>query len=320
MRYKMEKFKSGTLKRTNVRKNYFELLARRLYFGLSWRICPTKTKETFSKHFFTPKAYSLSSSEQNIMDQAEKFELDLAGKTVQGWKWGKGKVVFLVHGWSGRGIQLAPFIEPLRDAGFSVVTWDKPGHGESGGTRTNYFEFTHALAKMTEKFEVPNVAGIIAHSMGAGATINWLSKEKFFGKVVLIAPLLKVSETLSDGVASYGIPKGLFHRVMFDLEESTQRNLQLENPMELAHSIDSEVHIFHDYNDRAVPFAHSFELSQKKRNFILHPTLNLGHNRILKDEKVIRSIVEKFDEKRISTTSYAMSATLNESSIPLQAG
>ena len=39
--------------------------------------------------------------------------------------------VYLVHGWGGRGSQLAAFVEPLVAAGHRVVLFDAPSHGDS---------------------------------------------------------------------------------------------------------------------------------------------------------------------------------------------
>ena len=43
----------------------------------------------------------------------------------------RGPVVYLVHGWAGRGSQLAGFVEPLTAAGFRAVLFDAPAHGDS---------------------------------------------------------------------------------------------------------------------------------------------------------------------------------------------
>ena len=45
---------------------------------------------------------------------AEPFEVESLGAAVRGHVWGEGPVVYLVHGWGGRGSQLASFVEPLR--------------------------------------------------------------------------------------------------------------------------------------------------------------------------------------------------------------
>src|SRR4051794_27933537 len=51
---------------------------------------------------------------------------------IVGETWGTGPRVYLVHGWGGHRLQLAAFVEPLVAAGFQVVTYDAPSHGDSG--------------------------------------------------------------------------------------------------------------------------------------------------------------------------------------------
>src|SRR5687767_6768036 len=61
----------------------------------------------------------------------EPFDVDVRGVTVRGHVWGSGPVVYLVHGWGGRGSQLAPYVEPLTATGHRVVLFDAPAHGDS---------------------------------------------------------------------------------------------------------------------------------------------------------------------------------------------
>src|SRR5687768_10404331 len=45
--------------------------------------------------------------------------------------WGRGPVVYLLHGWGGRSSQWSSFVEPLARAGLTAVAFDAPGHGAS---------------------------------------------------------------------------------------------------------------------------------------------------------------------------------------------
>ena len=59
------------------------------------------------------------------------FAVEVDGHRVVGTAWGTGPVVYLVHGWAGRGAQLAPFVAPLVERGHRVVSFDAPSHGAS---------------------------------------------------------------------------------------------------------------------------------------------------------------------------------------------
>ena len=87
---------------------------------------------------------------RRLPEGGEPFEVESLGAAVRGHVWGAGPVVYLVHGWGGRGSQLASFVEPLLAGGFRVVMFDAPAHGDSdpgpaGPGRTHGVEFGKAL-------------------------------------------------------------------------------------------------------------------------------------------------------------------------------
>src|SRR6266850_406294 len=86
---------------------------------------------------------------------------------VTTWTWGHGPVVLLVHGWGGRGAQLASFVGPLVANGHSVVTFDAPGHGTSPQARSSIVAFLAAIQAI-DRTRGP-VRGIVAHSIGTVA-------------------------------------------------------------------------------------------------------------------------------------------------------
>ena len=108
------------------------------------------------------------------------------GERIATWSWGEGRAVYLVHGWAGRGGQLAAFGPPLVRAGFRVVTFDAPGHGASSGRRTSLLEFARVLHAAVAAFGPAEA--VIAHSLGAAATARALGEGLDVGRVVFIAP------------------------------------------------------------------------------------------------------------------------------------
>ena len=120
---------------------------------------------------------------------------------VRGHVWGDGPVVYLVHGWGGRGSQLASFVEPLLAGGFRVVMFDAPAHGDSdpgpaGRGRTHGVEFGKALDAVFAEFGPAEA--VVAHSLGTISTyltlrFGWLSTRR----LVLVAPMV-AAEPLFD--------------------------------------------------------------------------------------------------------------------------
>ena len=79
--------------------------------------------------------------------------------------WGSGSpAVLLLHGWGGSRAQMTGFVNPLLAAGYRVVTFDQPAHGESDGKTTNILEIAPALGALAAR--AGNFHAIVAHSFG----------------------------------------------------------------------------------------------------------------------------------------------------------
>jgi alpha-beta hydrolase superfamily lysophospholipase len=63
--------------------------------------------------------------------------VEVNGERLATWSYGKGPTILLVHGWNGHAAQLRAFVSPLVDAGYRVVAFDQPAHGQSSGARTH---------------------------------------------------------------------------------------------------------------------------------------------------------------------------------------
>lgn len=283
MAKKIVKMKSTS---TNVRNKNGKQRATRLLLTASWRLAPNVTKNILFKRFFKPLSYALTPLERQYLKNGTSFHIHVHEKKVQCWKWGHGPSILFVHGWNGRGINLAYFFKSLIDAGYSVITYDAPAHGESEGQFTNYFELTDTVRAFFDPSLGFNIRGIIAYSIGASAAIHCISKEKLSIYTVLIAPALKLKELLFNAFNHHGVPKIVYLGLVAQLERYYGYDVHLDNPYVLAKTIDSKMLIVHDKDDRTIPYIDSKILSEKKDNVDLYTTEGLGHKRILRDKAV----------------------------------
>ncbi len=102
----------------------------------------------------------------------ETVPVSIKGRELKVHSWGQGPTILLVHGWSGWWQQMSVYVEPLVAAGFRVVAWDAPSHGESAPGR--YGRHYSSIADLVDAVEavtkaVGDVEGIVAHSAGAMA-------------------------------------------------------------------------------------------------------------------------------------------------------
>ena len=222
------------------------------------------------------------------LDGAHPFVVpwNLGGQKA--WSWGEGPVVLLVHGWDGRGSQLGSLVEPLVQAGFRVVTFDAPGHGDSVGRRASLVSFADAITATVRR--VGPVHALVAHSLGGAASTLALSAGLPVDRVALIAP---VDAAL--GVARFSRFVGLSaeSRAMMEcnLERTYGASVEAIGASRLAAGMRARALVVHDEDDRWVPSSDGETTATAWPGAQLVVTRGLGHHRILRDPEVIDRVV-----------------------------
>jgi len=205
------------------------------------------------------------------------------------YSWGTGPKILLVHGWSGRGLQLGSFAQPLVDAGFSVVTFDAPGHGLSRGSRTNIFKFQRVLSHVA--IRVGPIHGIVAHSFGVLASALSIKKKLDLNKLVCISSPTSAKYLLQSYCDKLQFSKKVQQGLLSCFKNEFGENLW-EDISAIENLKDSEksILIIHDQDDVDVPIKCSEELHQALKKSVFMQTEKLGHRRILQNPQVIEKI------------------------------
>jgi pimeloyl-ACP methyl ester carboxylesterase len=216
-------------------------------------------------------------------------------------RWGNaGPVVLLVHGWNGFAAQLSAFVAPLLAAGFQVVAFDAPGHGDSSGNESSLVHFADALDAVAQSVAPDGrIAGIVAHSFGcAGAAfaldrratgrIARTGADLSDARLVFIASPIDIHD-FSRGFAA---ALGLGDETRVSLERLLERRLGVPlselDSLLIARRVRAPLLIIHDEDDRAVPVSAGRQLASAWPHSELVVTHGLGHNRILRDPATIR--------------------------------
>lgn len=163
------------------------------------------------RRFFSPLRREVNFKEQQWLDRGNAFQIQVHGNRLQCWKWRRGPIILVAHGWNGRGVNLHPLFSPLLERGFAVVCFDAPAHGNSEGSTSNYFDYSDAVLTMVHTLGKETIYGIVAYSLGAAAVINCLDKAGMRIPTVLIAPALRLRELLMNTFMAHGVPMGLYH-------------------------------------------------------------------------------------------------------------
>src|ERR671919_499626 len=115
--------------------------------------------------FFSPSRYEVKPTDREIIEWGNNYRIPFDDGELAVTTWGSsGPVVLLMHGWGGARAQMTGFVDPLLFAGYRVVAYDQPAHGESDGKMTNLLEIAPTMDLIVE--HEGNFDAIIAHSFG----------------------------------------------------------------------------------------------------------------------------------------------------------
>lgn len=253
------------------------------------RTSPSTASKLAADLFMTPRRYRTPERERDLLAEATPFDVKLGeSSTLRAWSWGSGPLVILVHGWEGRGSQLAPFVAPLVERGHRVVTFDAPGHGASDGNRSSLPHFTWGLRGVIDHIgETPHA--VIAHSLGCAATTLALRDGLSVQRLVFVAPPLNPVEYTARFAEILELQQPILDRMRARIEERFLRKWSDYSLEETARELRTPLLIVHDRDDQDTFYREGAALAAVWRGARLITTEGLGHRRILRDAKVIEA-------------------------------
>ena len=243
--------------------------------------------------FFSPAKYEEKSTDHEIIERGNNYRIPFEGGELAVTTWGEGgPSVLLMHGWGGARAQMTGFVEPLLNAGYRVVAYDQPAHGESDGKTTNLLEIAPTMdliVKQEGKFEA-----IIAHSFGTLITSYALVKRHVqpparlvyfgaFNRLMDSLPRFQVLAGLPDEIAD-GLRRMIYDHFGKDVVEAIANE-------ELAPQIHVPALMFHDVTDNVTPIADSRAIVKAWTGAELIETSGLNHRGALQSKEVHERIV-----------------------------
>ncbi len=221
----------------------------------------------------------------------ERRRLEVAGAELCAWQIGPRDAprVLLVHGWGGYGAQLAGFVPPLLAAGFTALLFDHLGHGASDGRAGALPEFMAGLRTVVDAFGQP--AGVIAHSMGAAATLHALREDWLaVPRVVLIGAPGNLQRHLEHLSSQVGLGRGAHRSLQRRLERRYVPVSVLDRleglPVDRCRAL-----LVHDRDDADVDVAQLATLQRAWPGCEVLETRGLGHHKVLRAAEVIGAAV-----------------------------
>jgi len=226
------------------------------------------------------------------LETARRFVLPTSSGELAAWQWGEAErpLVGVLHGWEGHGAQLGAFAAPLVAAGFRVLAFDAPGHGESPGEECSAPLIGRLLLEM-EKPLGP-FHSFVAHSMGAAAAAMAATHGAHPRGMVFLAPPLSQLERIERVAqrsqlapeAAAVFRAAVARRAGLSLEESDMHYVARLSPCPLL--------ALHDPDDPDASYAATAGFVAAWRGARLVPCPGRGHVRILSTPEVVRQGVE----------------------------
>lgn len=256
------------------------------------KISPEYAAEIAWSKFCTPRYSSRLREPFNRFQSVDRIKV--GDDLIKVFRFGgiERPTVCLVHGWTGRASDFTEFVDPLLKAGYRVVAFDAPGHGESAGNQTNAIHVARVIHDLQE-MEGPFHA-IIGHSFGGFAASIAASQYQSLRKIKLITigspnSLQKIIDEFSEFLSLSEEVKGIIEKNIeekFGIKVSKVKTSQFINQSEV------DGLIIHDKEDRMVSYQEKVDMVDQIINGSHLDTEGLGHTRILFNEDVISRIIE----------------------------
>jgi pimeloyl-ACP methyl ester carboxylesterase len=249
--------------------------------------------------FFGPSRYEEKAADREVIEWGSSYRIPFAsspkgeGGELAVTTWGSnGPAVLLMHGWGGSRAQMTGFVDPLLFAGYRVVAYDQPAHGESDGKMTNLLEIAPTMdliAKHEGKFDA-----IIAHSFGTLITSYALVKRNFplpsklvyfgaFNRLLDSLPRFQILADLPDEIIN-----GLRDQIYENFSKSTLDAIVNEA---LVQGIDIPALMFHDKSDNVTPVGDSRMIARAWKHARYVETDGLGHRGALQSKEIHEQVV-----------------------------
>ena len=244
--------------------------------------------------FFSPDQYEMKSTDQAILERGNNERLPFEGGELAVTTWGdSGPAVLLMHGWGGARAQMTGFVDPLLSAGYRVVAYDQPAHGQSDGRLTNLLEIAPTMdliAQHAGKFDA-----IIAHSFGTLIASHALVKRNFpppsklvyfgaFNRLLDSLPRFQVLANLPDEIID-GLRNMIYDNFGRDVLDAIVNET-------LAPQINIPALMFHDIADNVTPVDDSRAISKAWNSAQLIETSGLGHRGALQSNEIHEQVVK----------------------------
>jgi pimeloyl-ACP methyl ester carboxylesterase len=269
-------------------------LQRRLKssFAVTQRLSTRLAGRLALELFLTPPRRKIEAIDVPVLAAARRGTTAVNGGTVATYEWGDhGPTVLLLHGWGSHAARFGSFVAPLLRAGYRVLGADAPGHGDSSGRQSDLPQFRDALRTLLAAHG--DVTSIVAHSLGAGASLMLLADElpRSMRALALFGVPRDIDYVMDSFASVIGLEKAAAQALRAAFEERFKLRPNDFSAPRLAARVPLPTLVVHDVEDEVAPFSHADELLGALPRAEMHVTRGLGHSGPLRDAATIERVV-----------------------------
>ena len=200
------------------------------------------------------------------------------------------KKILLSHGWSGRGTQLAVMAEELLKQGYSVVSFDAPAHGKAPGKWSMMPFFIETIKFLDKTYGPFNAA--IGHSLGGMATLRAVKEGMDIEKLIIIGTANSVTHITREFAHHMKMNEKVAKKMKHYFDTKFGEDMDNYSGAVSAKDVHVPTLVIHDEHDVDVHVNSAHDIVENLENGELFLTENLGHRRILGNQKAINKIIE----------------------------
>jgi pimeloyl-ACP methyl ester carboxylesterase len=202
-----------------------------------------------------------------------------------------------MHGWGGARTQMTGFVDPLLAAGFRVVAYDQPGHGDSDGKMTNILEIAPTLGLVART--AGTLHAILAHSFGTLITSYALVQQILPApaRLVYFGAFNRLMDSLPRFQVQAKLPDELIEALRTRIYEHFGREVldAIANET-LTPQINIPALMFHDVADNVTPVEDSRAVARAWEHAQFIETEGLGHRGALQSRSIQEQVVRFLKE------------------------
>jgi pimeloyl-ACP methyl ester carboxylesterase len=243
--------------------------------------------------FFSPSQYEVKSVDREIIERGNNYRIPFDGGELAVTSWGdSGPTVLLMHGWGGARAQMTGFVAPLLSAGYRVVAYDQPAHGESDGKMTNLIEIAPTMSLVMKR--EGEFDAVIAHSFGTLITSYALVNLNFPppSKLIYFGAFNRLLESLPRFQVLANLPDEVMDGLNAAISENFGKDvLDAIVNATLVPQINIPALMFHDTADNVTPVEDSRAIARVWKSAQFVETDGLGHRGALQSKEIHEQVL-----------------------------